>query len=87
MTHGNVRPPRGWRPAEFAALTADGEARGIDVTWTRVQPAARPGYLLAGDAAFVLDPASSHGLLKAIMSGMAAARHAVWILRGAMDVR
>jgi flavin-dependent dehydrogenase len=85
IAHRNARPSRGWRPQEFATLAAQGEARGIDVTWTRVQPAAGPGYFLTGDAAFVLDPASSHGLLKAIMSGMAAAHHAASIQGGDLD--
>jgi flavin-dependent dehydrogenase len=34
------------------------------------------GYFVAGDAAVVLDPAASHGVLRAIMSGMMAARSA-----------
>jgi flavin-dependent dehydrogenase len=34
---------------------------------------AGPGYICVGDAAAVLDPAASHGVLKAIMSGMMAA--------------
>ena len=36
--------------------------------------AAGPGYVAAGDAAAVLDPASSHGVLRALLSGMHAAR-------------
>ena len=79
------RPPRGWRPDELAALTPLEGPRGIDVTWTRVGPAAGPGYFLAGDAAFVLDPASSHGMLKAIMSGMKAAHLAAAVHRGRID--
>jgi hypothetical protein len=50
-----------------------GKVRGADVSWRVVVPAAGPGYFLVGDAAAVLDPASSHGVLKAIMSGMMAA--------------
>jgi flavin-dependent dehydrogenase len=43
---------------------------GIDLTW-RIQPAcAGPGYFMLGDAAATLDPASSHGVLRALMSGM-----------------
>ena len=52
------------------------------MTWSRVRLAAGGNWFLAGDAAFVLDPASSHGLLKALMSGMAAAHHAAAVLRG-----
>jgi hypothetical protein len=47
-----------------------GKVRGADVSWRVAVPAAGPGYFLVGDAAAVLDPASSHGVLKAIMSGM-----------------
>ena len=47
--------------------------RGADVTWRRASPAAGAGWFLVGDAAFVLDPASSHGVLKALMSGRMAA--------------
>jgi flavin-dependent dehydrogenase len=50
-----------------------GKVRGADVGWRVVVPAAGQGYFLVGDAAAVLDPASSHGVLKAIMSGMMAA--------------
>jgi flavin-dependent dehydrogenase len=41
-----------------------------DVTWRRITRPAGPGYFLAGDAAMVVDPASSHGVLRALMSGM-----------------
>ncbi|UOQ71628.1 NAD(P)/FAD-dependent oxidoreductase [Hymenobacter cellulosilyticus] len=54
--------------------------RGEDVTWRLVQPAAGPGYVLAGDAAAILDPAAGHGVLKALMSGMMAAQTAVQML-------
>jgi flavin-dependent dehydrogenase len=44
--------------------------RGADVTWRVVDEPAGEGYFLAGDAAAVLDPLSSHGVLKALMSGI-----------------
>lgn len=50
----------------------DGDTRGADVTWRVVERPAGPGYFTVGDAAAVLDPASSHGVLKAIMSGIQA---------------
>jgi flavin-dependent dehydrogenase len=58
-----------------AELTAHSRVKGsaLDVTWRIARPCAGPGYFLAGDAAWVLDPASSHGVLFAIMSAMAAA--------------
>lgn len=47
--------------------------RGADVTWRVLEECAGKGYFVAGDAAAVLDPASSHGVLRAIMSGIFAA--------------
>lgn len=47
--------------------------RRADVTWRKVGRTAGPGYFMTGDAAAVLDPASSHGVLKAVMSGTMAA--------------
>ena len=47
--------------------------KGADVTWRFLERPAGAGYIVAGDAAMVLDPASSHGVLKAIMSGIMAA--------------
>lgn len=44
-----------------------------DVSWRIASGAAGPGYFLVGDAAWILDPACSHGVLKAIMSAMVAA--------------
>jgi flavin-dependent dehydrogenase len=70
-----------WLPDEFHGLQSHGKPRGADVTWRKVTPTASPGYFLVGDAASVLDPASSHGVLKAIMSGMMAAHAIVQIAR------
>ena len=50
------------------------------MTWRRVTPAAGPGYFLVGDAAAVLDPAASHGVLKAVMSGILAGHTIAQIL-------
>jgi flavin-dependent dehydrogenase len=60
----------------------DAAPRAADVTWRIARPAAGPGYLLAGDSAFVLDPASSHGVLKALLTGTNAAVCAADILQG-----
>jgi flavin-dependent dehydrogenase len=64
------RPDSDWRPAELAELEPCQPTRGADVTWRIASYPAGPGYFLVGDAASVLDPASSHGVLKALMSGM-----------------
>jgi flavin-dependent dehydrogenase len=62
-----------WLPDPLRGLERRGRMRAADVTWRIANPPAGPGYFLVGDAASVLDPASSHGILKAIMSGMMAA--------------
>ena len=75
-TRLNVRRqplPEGWIPDELQPLEPRGKTRMVDVTWRMVDPAAGPGYFLVGDAAAVLDPASSHGVLKALAGGIMAA--------------
>lgn len=56
-----------------AAQKSAAEERGADVTWRCIEQPAGPGYFILGDAAAVLDPASSHGVLRALMSGIIAA--------------
>jgi flavin-dependent dehydrogenase len=58
-----------------------GRRRGIDVSSSIANPTAGPGYFLAGDAGSIVDPLSSHGILKALMSGMKAAHHSATVLR------
>lgn len=78
-TRLSLRQPKGEQhllpPEELRGdgLHQRGKVRGADVSWRVVVPAAGPGYFSVGDAAAVLDPASSHGVLKAVMSGMMAA--------------
>ena len=43
-----------------------------DVTWRVAEKTSEGNYFLVGDSAFVLDPASSKGVIKAIMTGIAA---------------
>ena len=71
-----------WWPDEFRGLTPRGRSHGADVTWRLAAPAAGPGWFLIGDAAATLDPTSSHGVQRAIMSGMMAAHLAAPVLRG-----
>ena len=52
-------------PAEFAGLEPFGRPKGSDVTWRRLEACAGDGYFIAGDAASVSDPSSSHGVLRA----------------------
>ena len=73
LCHGseNVsRPSADESPIELRSLTPTGHTCGADVTWRCVSAPAGPGYFLCGDAAAVLDPASSHGVLKGVMSGI-----------------
>ena len=77
------RPAADWMPDEFAGLTPLGPSRGADVTWRLAEQVARPGWFMVGDAAAILDPTSSHGVLRAIASGMMAGHLAAAVLRGA----
>ncbi|MFB9327710.1 NAD(P)/FAD-dependent oxidoreductase [Paenibacillus aurantiacus] len=70
-----------WRPYEFRDLEPV-YASGADMTWRIVRESAGPGYWILGDAASVLDPASSHGVQKAIMSGMMAGHCLTGITQG-----
>jgi flavin-dependent dehydrogenase len=74
-------------PAEFAGLTPRGRARSAEVGWRVAQRCAGPGWAAAGDAAVVLDPASSHGLLRGLLTGMHAARLARAVLAGGDEAR
>lgn len=64
-----VPPP----PDEFSGLEPEGRTRAIDVTWRCVRSASGPGYWCIGDAAAVVDPAGSHGVIRALMAGITVA--------------
>jgi len=66
-------PGADWQPPELATGDALRDGGGADVTWRIADRVAGPGWFALGDAAAVLDPASSHGVLRALMSGMQAA--------------
>lgn len=70
---------RDWRPDALAGLAPEGPSRGAEMGW-RLTRSAGPGWMLAGDAAAMLDPTSSHGVLKALMSGYFAAQTATAFL-------
>jgi flavin-dependent dehydrogenase len=42
------------------------------VTWRLATEVTGPGWFIVGDAAATLDPTSSHGVLKALISGITA---------------
>lgn len=71
-------------PAALADLPPIGTTKGADVSWNRVVGAAGAGYFIAGDAAIVLDPAASNGTLRALLSGMRAARSIEAVCVGAV---
>lgn len=77
----NVLPPG------LAQLTPLARPRGADVTWRIVSRPAGPGYICAGDAAAVLDPASSHGVLRALMAGMMAGHTITRVAAGTIGER
>ena len=56
--------------------------RSEDVTWRITDQNAGPSFYIVGDAAIVLDPASSHGVLRAIMSGIMASHSIQNVLIG-----
>ena len=69
-------------PAELAGLAPVGPVRGADVTWRLAERTAGPGWFMVGDAAAALDPTSSHGVLKALMTGIMAGHLGAASLRG-----
>lgn len=71
-----------WVPEEFRSLARRTPSRGADVTWRMATAAAGHGWFMVGDAAATLDPTSSHGVLKAIMSGMMAGHLIAAVLDG-----
>jgi flavin-dependent dehydrogenase len=73
VTTINDRPDAAWLPEELCGLAPLGPTRGADVTWRIADRVASSGWFMVGDAAAVLDPTSSHGVLKALLSGIAAA--------------
>ena len=66
--------PLGQGHAAWVSLTVAARggamAAGTDVSWRIHRASAGPGYFLLGDAAATLDPLSSHGVLRAFMSGI-----------------
>jgi flavin-dependent dehydrogenase len=74
-----------WAPEAFQGLQHVGSTQCADMTWRIVSKAAGLGYFIVGDAAALLDPASSHGVLKALMSGMMTGHLIVKSMRFTLD--
>ncbi len=66
------RPDPDRVPEELQGLAPLGRPRGADVTWRMATEVTGPGWFMVGDAAATLDPTSSHGVLKALLSGVTA---------------
>jgi flavin-dependent dehydrogenase len=73
LRSGHQKSARDPGPRELRSLKRVGSIKGADVTWSLVRRSASPEYFLVGDAAAVLDPSSSHGLLRGLSSGILAA--------------
>ena len=59
-------------PEELREMKKIGLTYCADVTWRIVSEPSGKGYFIVGDSVSVLDPLSSHGVIKAVMSGMMA---------------
>lgn len=73
---------RAWVNAEIAPSSPK-RGLGADLTW-RIRSAGVPGALLAGDSAVTLDPTSSRGVLRALMTGIMAADVAAGAIGGGL---
>lgn len=74
LCFGTHRSPQ--RPVAVSSLPSCYKSGGADVTWRIAPSVAGPSYFIVGDAAFVTDPASGNGVLRAAMSGIKAAHNA-----------
>lgn len=74
-------------PAELGGLEPLGRPRSADVGWRALCRTAGPGWVAAGDAAVVLDPASSHGVLRGLLTGLHAAHLVRAVSAGADEAR
>lgn len=69
-------------PDWLMELGEEQPSRGADVTWRFVPECAGERYFLVGDACSVIDPSASHGILKALSSGILAASCINKVLQG-----
>ncbi len=84
LAFDGTQQARDWMPDEFRGLKPLGPSRGADVTWRIADTVAGPGWFMVGDAAAILDPTSSHGVLRAIVSGMTAGHLIAAVLHDAV---
>lgn len=81
LSFAGRRMPKGWWPPALGRGEPIGPRGGADVTWRIADRVAGHGWFMVGDAAATLDPASSHGVLRAVMSGIVAGEAAAAICR------
>jgi len=77
----------GFVPEELRGLRMVTPPQSADVTWRFVPQCAGDGYFLCGDAAAVLDPTSSHGVVKAITSGILAVDRITQIVKDGREAQ
>lgn len=65
-----IRPAINWVPEQIKNCSPIGNIKAADVTWRIAKKLSDKNYFFVGDSAFVLDPSSSQGVTKAIMSGI-----------------
>ncbi|MFX1678496.1 tryptophan 7-halogenase [Mitsuaria sp. CC2] len=80
VTEASLTSQRRWTPPHLIGKH-EPAVRAADVTWSTASHLFGAGWLLCGDAAGQLDPSSGHGVLRAAMSGVMAARA---VSRGAL---
>jgi flavin-dependent dehydrogenase len=76
-------------PSGLLHLEGISRARGANVTWRILDNPALPHYFSVGDAAAVLDPSSSHGVIRALATGIKAgflARRALHNVQSSREV-
>lgn len=74
-----------WLPMEFQGMAPLSRTRGADVTWRIAERLAGPNWFIAGDAAATLDPTSSRGVLKSILTGIMSGHLADAVFRGKLQ--
>jgi flavin-dependent dehydrogenase len=68
-------------PRQLDGFAVIGRERGAEVTWRTVSTHAGDGFFRVGDAGAVLDPAASHGVVRALLTGIAAVDSCVRVLK------
>jgi len=84
-TPAAAHPARDWVPPRLRSRSVVGPTRYADVGWRFLAEPAGPGYVVVGDAAALLDPSRSSGVIKALIAGITAATSLTSIVRDGAD--